>query len=170
MNSIEVKLPKGKEGKVSCFKVGSMHNGEFLLEKEYEQSEVDLNDIHSAAELKGAAQSLLKYEKSGTVHEIDKTGTVRISDLEEGVYLLHGSESKDLEMIPTLVFVPTWMESEGVMLHDITVVPKIEKSIQTGDQIANGVVFSFSISFLAIFLILFCRKHLRKKKNCGTMQ
>lgn len=147
-----------------------MHNGDFLLEKEYEESKVDLNSLHSAAALKGAAQTLIKYEKTGAIHEIDKSGTVLISDLEEGVYLIRSYKTEDLEMIPTLVFVPTWMESEGVMLHDVTVVPKIEKRIHTGDQIKDGIGLSFFISFLVIFVVLFHRKHLRKKKNCDTMQ
>ncbi len=146
-----------------------MHNGEFLLEKEFEGSRVDLNELHSSAALEGAARTLMKYEISGAIYEPNEEGIALISDLEEGVYLIHSFGEDDTEMIPTLVFVPTWMEAEGVMLHDITVIPKMEKPLLMGDHSETGVGFVVVASFLVILLTFFYRKHLRKRKNCDTI-
>ncbi len=146
-----------------------MYNGAFRLEKDYEKSQIDLNALRSATALEGAARTLMRYETHGAIYEVDKEGIALISDLEEGVYLIHSFEGEESEMIPTLVFVPTWMESEGVMLHDITIIPKVEKPLQMGDTSEAGAGFLLIASFLTILLVYFYRKHLRKRKNCDTI-
>ncbi len=147
-----------------------MYNGEFVLRSEYESSGVDLNGLKSAMELEIAARTLAKYGEEGETQELGADGTVLFSDLEDGVYLLRSCESEKSEMRPTLVFVPAWIEGEDVLSNEITVIPKMIEKPDTGDAGWSSVAVPFAFSLAAIFLILFRGKHLRKRKNCDTMQ
>lgn len=122
--NLEIQLSEKDSGMISYAKVGSMINGEFVLEEEFQESKVDLNSLETAKELEEAARTLVKYEKAGSLVALEEDGTTLIQDLEEGVYLLHTYDTNGKEICPTLVFIPTWMENEEKMRYDITVIPK----------------------------------------------
>ncbi len=154
---------------LSCTKVGNMQEGEFVLYDSYAKSKIDLHALKNASQMAEAARMLDAYKKSGAVYSSEQ-GEVLISDLEEGVYLICGFRELKEKMAPTLVFIPTWNEAEEEMLYDVTVVPKIQQKIQTGDSTTNHSGILFVGSFLVIVALLFWNKRLRKRRNCDTMQ
>ena len=101
---------------------------------------------------------------------LEKDGTTLLSNLETGVYLIHGYQMEGQEMQPTLVFLPTWEETEGEMLYDVTLIPKLETPVSTGDSTPGWIGFGFVGSVFLLLLILFCKKRLRKCVNCDTIQ
>lgn len=165
--NIEIQLPEGQEGAISYSKVGRMVNGVFVLEEAYQESRVDLNELKTADRMAQAAKSLMQYEKSGAVVMLEQDGTTLLSDLEEGVYLIHSFGEQEKEITPTLVFIPTWMESEKKMLYDVTVIPKFEenKAPDTGFHSREWIYLAFlGISFI-IIVGLSCHNHFK----CGKM-
>ena len=167
--NIEVKVPEGQEGAISCSRVGSMINGTFVLEEAYRESGVDLNELKTAGQMEQAAKCLMKYEKSGAVFSFDKNGKTLISDLEEGVYLLHSFGKQEKEICPTLVFLPTWMESEKNMLYDVTVIPKFEEkqNVPKTGWDSRDVVY---LGFLGISLIIIVGLSCHNRFKCGRIQ
>lgn len=138
--NIEIQLTEKEQGeRISCSKVGDMVNGMFVLEEAYEESGVDLNHLSTASQLEMAARTLQQYVRSGTIVTIDAEGKAVLPNLEEGVYLIRLMEQGKKEMLPTLVFLPTW--EEEAMQYDITVVPKCSvwgDAPKTGDNCEKG--------------------------------
>lgn len=150
--NMKIQLPVDGAEAVSCTKVGNMVNGIFVLEDGYEESQVNLNTLKTARELENAAKLLMKYEKSGSVYQLDEEGTALIQDLEEGVYLIHSFGKTNKDISPGLVFLPTWMEEDKELLYDITVVPKYsEPAPETGvDYMEDIYGMILLVSFLTV--------------------
>ncbi len=138
--NIEIVLPKKEQVIICCCRVGDMENGEFVLAEDYSASEINLNDLKTAEQLKAAAQRIEAYVKSGFLIETDEEGVAKLYDLEEGVYLLNSFEEGTPEKIlPTLLYLPSWDETEEKMLYDITVIPKYGEALpDTGDTTKIG--------------------------------
>lgn len=154
--NVEIKLPKEEQVLICCSKVGSMENGEFVLESSYLESGVNLNVLRSAMQLERAAKRLSEYSDSGVLLETDSEGIARMEDMEEGVYLINSLENQTRETIlPTLFFLPTWDEAEETMLYDITIIPKFgEKSSipDTGDGTKSAMWIGIFMVSTALFL------------------
>lgn len=168
--NIEVKFMERQEGILSYTKIGDMKNGSFVLGKEYQKSKVDLNLLKTGAQLSHAAEKLDRYVKDGVLVTIEEDGTTLLPELETGVYFIQGYKLGAREMKPTLVFLPTWDEAEEEMLYDVTVIPKLEEKVRTGDETSGYAGIFFGGSVFLMILLLFWKKGLRKHKNCDTMQ
>lgn len=130
MGSITIKLTDGEEGtskegvEFSYTRIADISNGEYVLLNDTE--DVNLNAIETAEELEQAAATLsdIVMESDG-VAATDETGKAVIRNLEVGVYLLKAENIAKYETItPTLIAIPTWDESKGDMIYDVTVIPK----------------------------------------------
>ena len=107
-------------------KVADIVHGEYISSEEY--SQFDLNTIETSVELKDTARKIEKIISSSDYFGMtNNEGILKFENLEVGVYLLHPIYIADYEVIePTLVAIPTWNESEGIMNHDVLVFPKHE--------------------------------------------
>ena len=66
-----------------------------------------------------------EHALAGSTLDTDESGTVRFSDLTDGIYLVVGSSSDGLVFDPFLVYLPTVINGEA--LYDITATPKAEQ-------------------------------------------
>lgn len=130
--SIEVMLTDGKAGTnksnvtFSCQKVAEIVHGEYVLTDTYRKSEVDLNAIENANDLKTAAEKLLATAgESTSAAQTDAEGFVTFKNLEVGVYLIYAQDTETYDTVePSLIAVPTWNDSEGEMQYDVMIAPK----------------------------------------------
>ena len=107
------------------------------------------------------------------------TGKAVIENLEAGVYLLKAENNANYETItPTLIAIPTWDESKGDMLYDVTVIPKhtpvpVDETITPGGSVApqtnveNRTGVYFLIAMLLIVLAAISLLVARKFKKVG---
>ena len=154
--SIKVDVPNKYLDQITCVKVGTMKQGEFYLEDVYQKSDVDLNAIKNARQLESAAKELMRFaeEDKGNLIVLNREST--FSDLEEGVYLIYSYEEN---MMPTLVFVPTWDEIEKNMNYEIEIKPKFasqKHSPQTGWE--SGAVIYLSMIMVSFAVIIWIGK------------
>ena len=130
IGSITIKLTDGEEGtskegvEFSYTRIADIENGEYMLLDD--TVDLNLNKIETAEELEQAATTLGDIVvASDGVATTDGTGKAVIENLEAGVYLLKAENTANYETItPTLIAIPTWDESKGDMLYDVTVIPK----------------------------------------------
>ena len=130
IGSITIKLTDGEEGtskegvEFSYTRIADIENGEYMLLDD--TVDLNLNKIETAEELEQAATTLGDtVVASDGVATTDGTGKAVIENLEAGVYLLKAENTANYETItPTLIAIPTWDESKGDMLYDVTVIPK----------------------------------------------
>ena len=163
--NVEILLPQ-KDVTICFTQVGRMEQGEFVLEFPFEKSGVNLNALRTAKQLEEAAQKLKPYVSEGFLIEAKEETEVMVENLNEGVYLINSMESTEGKtMLPTLLFLPTWDETEGKMLYEVTVAPKYgEVPPKTGDETE---ITEFVFFFLfALMLIGFGIKKMYKKEEC----
>ncbi len=133
--SIVIKLTDGAKGtkkegiEFTVTKVADIINGEYVLLDKYTKPEHDLNEIKTAAQLEAAANALMKQVgKVNTKKDVVKTdanGMVSLKDLSVGVYLISAKDTKTFDtIIPSLVAIPSFNETKGEMVYDLTVQPK----------------------------------------------
>lgn len=130
--SIEVELTDGKAGtskkdiKINCIKVADIVDGEYVLVDEYKDSGVDINAIENSNDMKNAAEKLTKIvKKADTGKTTDQSGKVTFGELSVGVYLISAEDSASYDTVePALIAVPTWSDTEGNMMYDVTIEPK----------------------------------------------
>lgn len=165
--NIEIQLSEHPKGKISYSKVGNMVDGLFVLEDGFEKSQVNLNDLKTAEQLEKAAQSLIPYVQSGIVVPIEEE-KVLLCDLEEGVYLIHSFEENEKEMLPTLVFLPTWIEHEQEMQYDVSVIPKYGEKQNSPDTGWDSLE-SIYLALFAISLIIIVGLSCHNRFKCGKI-
>ncbi|MEE1314449.1 MAG: hypothetical protein UHS49_01600 [Faecalimonas sp.] len=143
-----------------------MKNGQFVLDESYAQSDVDINCLDTAAELSEAAEKLFLCVNEGKAVKMVENGRCRLPDLEEGVYLLWGTEQARQGMLPNLLFLPTWQEMTREMQYELVVVPKLvdKGTPHTGDAGLQVWGIVAGVSFLAVVIIVM-GKEFRKKKR-----
>lgn len=154
----------GNEMYFSYAKVGRMEKGKFVLQDEYVESDIDLNQLETAKELQDAAEELQSYVRQGGIVTMNEDGIVRIENLEEGVYLLNDYGDSQYEMIPTLLYIPTWEEDEKEMTYDITLEPKYHENLEnpdTGDTSNGNIYFVFGLISLIIVMIVSCHNRFK---------
>lgn len=130
--TISIQLTDGKEGtskegiRFYCEMVGSVSEGQYELHPKYQESDVDLNALETAAALREAAEKLAGYENEAAKSDVtDQDGRLTFPNLEVGVYLIRAEDTAKYDAIePSLIIIPTWNESEKEMLYDVNIVPK----------------------------------------------
>lgn len=182
IGSITIKLTDGEEGtskegvEFSYTRVADISNGEYVLLDDTEN--VNLNAIETADELEQAATTLSDMVAvSDGIATTDETGKAVIENLEVGVYLLKAEKTANYETItPTLIAIPTWDESKGDMLYDVTVIPKhtpnpVDETTAPKDSVApqtnaenyTGVYLIGAVALIVLATIsLFVSKRLKK--------
>lgn len=145
--SITVNLEEGKKGtsvknvELELIKVGDIVNGQYLLINDLQDTEVNLNTLETAEDMKNAAYTISKITVSKNIVGTRKTtndyGTVKFDQLENGVYLLQATDINKYEnIVSTLISVPAFNnESKNSMNYDISIVPKHSPviAVKTGD-------------------------------------
>ena len=149
VGSITVNLEEGKKGtsvknvELELIKVGDIVNGQYLLINDLQDTEVNLNTLETAEDMKNAAYTISKITVSKNIGGTRKTtndyGTVKFDQLEKGVYLLQATDINKYEnIVSTLISVPAFNnESKNSMNYDISVVPKHSPviAVKTGDAV-----------------------------------
>lgn len=149
VGSITVNLEEGKKGtsvknvELELIKVGDVVNGQYLLINDLQDTEVNLNTLETAEDMKNAAYTISKITVSKNIVGTRKTtndyGTVKFDQLEKGVYLLQATDINKYEnIVSTLISVPAFNnESKNSMNYDISIVPKHSPviAVKTGDAV-----------------------------------
>lgn len=122
-------------------KVADVVDGKYELLEEYKQTNIDLNKLEYAEELKTAAEQLEKVAKKDGEIITDKNGKAVIENLPIGVYLLDMTDRGIYDNVTSLLIaIPTFDETDGQMDYDVTVTPKHTpippETVKTGDE--NG--------------------------------
>ena len=147
VGSITVNLEEGKKGtsvknvELELIKIADIINGQYLLINDLQDTEIDLNTLETAEDMKNAAYTISKITVSKNIVGTRKTtndyGTVKFDQLEKGVYLLQATDINKYEnIVSTLISVPVFNnESKNSMNYDISIVPKHSPviAVKTGD-------------------------------------
>jgi hypothetical protein len=121
--------------KFEIVQIGTIQNGEYVLESAYEDTNLDLNQISTADDLEQAARTL--QDKTNTILEAGKKnlttqtivtnekGNAQSGALQVGIYLVYAVELASYDLItPSLISIPTWDESNECFMYDVQVEPK----------------------------------------------
>ena len=149
VGSITVNLEEGKKGtsvknvELELIKIADIINGQYFLINDLQNTEVNLNALETAEDMKNAAYTISKITVSKSIVGTRKTtndyGTVKFDQLEKGVYLLQGTDINKYEnIVSTLISVPVFNnESKNSMNYDISIVPKHSPviAVKTGDAV-----------------------------------
>ena len=149
VGSITVNLEEGKKGtsvknvELELIKIADIINGQYFLINDLQNTEVNLNTLETAEDMKNAAYTISKITASKNIVGTRKTtndyGTVKFDQLENGVYLLQAPDINRYENImPTLISVPAFNnESKNSMNYDISIIPKHSPviAVKTGDAV-----------------------------------
>ena len=149
VGSITVNLEEGKKGtsvknvELELIKIADIINGQYFLINDLQDTEVNLNTLETAEDMKNAAHTISKITVSKNIVGTRKTtndyGTVKFDQLENGVYLLQATDINKYEnIVSTLISVPAFNnESKNSMNYDISIVPKHSPviAVKTGDAV-----------------------------------
>lgn len=149
VGSITVNLEEGKKGtsvknvELELIKIADIINGQYFLINDLQNTEVNLNTLETAEDMKNAAYTISKITASKNIVGTRKTtndyGTVKFDQLENGVYLLQATDINKYEnIVSTLISVPAFNnESKNSMNYDISIVPKHSPviAVKTGDAV-----------------------------------
>ena len=149
IGSITVNLEEGKKGtsvknvELELIKIADIINGQYFLINDLQNTEVNLNTLETAEDMKNAAYTISKITVSKNIVGTRKTtndyGTVKFDQLEKGVYLLQATDINKYEnIVSTLISVPAFNnESKNSMNYDISIVPKHSPviAVKTGDAV-----------------------------------
>ena len=147
VGSITVNLEEGKKGtsvknvELELIKIADIINGQYFLINDLQNTEVNLNTLETAEDMKNAAYTISKITASKNIVGTRKTtndyGMVKFDQLENGVYLLQATDINKYEnIVSTLISVPVFNnESKNSMNYDISIVPKHSPviAVKTGD-------------------------------------
>ena len=149
VGSITVNLEEGKKGtsvknvELELIKIADIINGQYFLINDLQNTEVNLNTLETAEDMKNAAYTISKITVSKNIVGTRKTtndyGTVKFYQLEKGVYLLQATDINKYEnIVSTLISVPAFNnESKNSMNYDISIVPKHSpvNAVKTGEAV-----------------------------------
>lgn len=149
VGSITVNLEEGKKGtsvknvELELIKIADIINGQYFLINDLQNTEVNLNTLETAEDMKNAAYTISKITVSKNIVGTRKTtndyGTVKFDQLENGVYLLQATDINKYEnIVSTLISVPAFNnESKNSMNYDISIIPKHSPviAVKTGDAV-----------------------------------
>ena len=147
--SVTVNLEEGKKGtsvknvELELIKIADIINGQYFLINDLQNTEVNLNTLETAEDMKNSAYTISKITVSKNIVGTRKTtndyGTVKFDQLENGVYLLQATDINKYEnIVSTLISVPVFNnESKNSMNYDISIVPKHSPviAVKTGDAV-----------------------------------
>ena len=159
---IQVKLTETEDGiqkegvGFQCIKIADIKNGEYVLVEEYQNSEININEIYTAEDMEEATKKFVASGAEAEEKKTDYTGEVVFENLEAGVYLLKADTvDENYRISEALVSVPMWNEALGKMEYEVSVFPKQtkrqEKEISKKDIPKTGIQYNV---FLYLVLVL----------------
>lgn len=106
--------------------IADIEKGEYVLRQPYEEAGIDINQIQYAKDLEVAAKALKDYtETPEQTVKTSEEGKASFENLEVGVYLLYAIDLADYDVIePFIISIPSWNETDKIMLYDVDVQPK----------------------------------------------
>lgn len=106
--------------------IADVDQGAYVLKDKFQGTEIDLSAIVTAEEMeKAAAVFREKVSSPEKIAKTDKNGVAVIENLPVGAYLIYAEDTAGYEtVVPALVTIPTFEESEGVMSYTVTMRPK----------------------------------------------
>lgn len=106
--------------------VADIEKGEYVLKAPFDESELNINKLQYARDLEAAAKALKDYvEEPEQTVKTNEEGKASFENLEVGVYLLYAIDVAEYDVIaPFLVSIPSWSETDKIMLYDVDVQPK----------------------------------------------
>lgn len=163
---MEIVFKEGSAEYVSYEKVADWVEEKYVLKEAYRKSKVDLNALQTAEELENASKKLEEYAKNQTKLSVQNQNTIRITGLEEGVYLVRFDDSKHIN--PILVFIPTYDTVSEEDVYDIRIYPKYSENADAPVTGWND----FAVWYLTLFsisLIIILRLACHNRFACGRM-
>lgn len=148
--NIDIIVSEEEEFSFSYTKVADYVNGKFILINEFQDANVDLNHMENSVDIRRAAKELIQYSED-TVFVTTEHQVAHIDNLSQGVYLIQGMEKEGYDISATLISIPGWDGTQEEMSYQITVLPKIQRSIssvETGDD--NQLILSATLCLLSI--------------------
>lgn len=167
--SIRLQLSEGAKGtkregvEFSCAKVAEITDGCYVLEVPYQNFDIDPNQLKTAQEMEEATLKFASVEQGGIRTKTDVEGAADFTNLDVGVYLIKATDHTGYDDVtPFLISIPSWDESRGEMIYEITAEPKHspkpqpEKTSKSAPQTnVNSPVFWYFGGALAVSLTLF---------------
>lgn len=154
----------------SLIKVAELQDGEYILREDFENTNVNLNNLNTAEEANEVlARIMNKVEEEniqGREGTTNKYGTLTFDSLDMGVYYIYATDTNEYDYVmPSIVAIPTHDESSGSingMMFEIEIVPKHSpkeeelmasiESVKTGDE-AN--IMFFGLAGAGAMLVFF---------------
>lgn len=154
----------------SLIKVAELEDGEYILREDFENTNVNLNNLNTAEEANEVlARIMNKVEEEniqGREGITNKYGALTFDSLDMGVYYIYAKDTNEYDYVmPSIVAIPTHDESSDSvngMMFEIEIVPKHSpkeeelmasiESVKTGDE-AN--IMFFGLAGAGAILVFF---------------
>ena len=154
----------------SLIKVAELEDGEYILREDFENTNVNLNNLNTAEEANEVLAKIMnKVEEEniqGREGTTNKYGTLTFDSLDMGVYYIYATDTNEYDYVmPSIVAIPTHDESSDSvngMMFEIEIVPKHSpkeeelmasiESVKTGDE-AN--IMFFGLAGAGAMLVFF---------------
>lgn len=145
----------------SLIKVAELEDGEYILREDFENINVNLNNLNTAEEANEVLARIMdKVEEEniqGREGTTNKYGALTFDGLDMGVYYIYATDTNEYDYVmPSIVAIPTHDEagdSVNGMMFEIEIVPKHSpkeeelmasiESVKTGDE-ANIMLFGLA--------------------------
>lgn len=155
--SITIKLAdtqnnKSKEGvEFSLSKIADIEDGIYKVKEDYKSVEADLNNIKTANDLELAAELFKKVATTDNLMKTNANGECNIEDLDVGVYLVYANNIANYDnIIPFIVSIPSWNETDKSMSYDIEVIPKHTKVMKKEKSKVPATAYDGSSIYLVL--------------------
>ena len=154
IGKLDILVNEKEEFAFTYTKVADYKDGEYILKEPYKDCDINLNELFHGSSIREAAEILAAYEGDKTGVET-KNYIAQIGPLTEGVYLIEGFQKEGYEVPATLVSIPQWDVETEELTYDVTIVPKIQKtveSVDTGDS--ENIVSLLGLCFLSLVVVI----------------
>ena len=147
-------------------KVANLVDGKYVLEDEFSDVDIDINNLETADLLSGSASKLssivTKNNISGITKKTNGYGMTKFDNLSIGVYLLQAININKYDSIsPTLISIPTFSSTSNNvngMDYDIAVIPKHTPitAVKTGD---NSKIVELLFGFSSLLIVRYLQRY-----------
>lgn len=162
--SVEIIRETDQEMTVFYTKAASKIGDCYVLEEQYKSSNINFNRELTAEEMQKAAKKLSQMTRTGK--EVTAKDTVKISDLEEGVYLIQVYGGAEIN--PMLIYIPTYLNEEQDAIYEIQVYPKYRTETSAPDTgWKSGEVYYLVLLVISFTIIV--RLSCHKRFKCGRI-
>lgn len=165
-NAIEIQFPEDYRESVLCTRIGDKVGEAYVLRSEYQEIGIDLNRMKTAKQLRDAAIQISGSIETSILMPISKNGYGKLTDLEDGVYLIHSESAEESKFQPVLVYLPAETKDGTEPISTISIIPKVvrdENIPDTGQTFFEGPYVILALVSMATILVQITRKFSFKK-------